>query len=288
MGSQLSRSHAAQSPREEGDLLLVVEVQVNGEAGREDDCVTFESVKTKWVKVLLAAQGLIARCLDTALDLRTAVKFYLQGDRWWAFFTIVFVLVSPAVQFTYMASKYGPQIALPYIIPFSIKHIIQELRFVRFLKMLPEAAFRASLHESFGASSLNKVLAGIECGFESFPQAVIQSRAFYVKGGDWLNVASIAFSCAGVVYGVYMGVTALLKTRTAYKEYDFMVDQALDFSSGRAASFAQMDLMEPATQKALLWFLEGDELISQLDLAKATFNDDFVRTWSSSASITPK
>ena len=71
-------------------------------------------------------------------------------------------------------------------------------------------------------------------------------------------MASIVLSCASVVYGVCIGVSKLLETRTALLEDDFQQDQALDFSGGKGVSFARMDLTELATQEALLWFLSED------------------------------
>jgi len=207
---------------------------------------------------------------------RSGVKFLLEGDHWWAFLTILSVLLCPVAQFAYMAWKHGVQVAWPYLLPFSVKHTMLEVRTARFLNRLPQSAFDDGLPEDLSAGCLSKVLAGMECGFESFPQAVVQSRAFYVKGGDLLNVASIAFSFASTIYGMCLGVSALLNKKTAWREYSWQEIQDLDFSSGKAISFGGKDLTEQATQEALLWFMSEDELISEVDLGNATFTDSFV------------
>jgi len=235
----------------------------------------FVWVKIK-VQVYLAAQKVCLRCLDAALDLRTAVKFGRDGHLWWAATAALFMLLSPVVQFIFMARAHGRQTAWPYLLPLGVKHICLEIQYVRFLAMLPQSAFEDGLLDGIGAGSLNKVLAGIECGFENFPQAVIQISILCVKSGDWLNVASIALSLLSVAHGVYTAVNSLLTKKAASKLFSFEDDRALGYSSGKAASFVGKNLTEHATQEALLWFLLKDELITQVDISKATFTDKFV------------
>ena len=44
-----------------------------------------------------------------------------------------------------------------------------------------------------GSATIVEILAGIECAFESLPHAVVQIRAFYIKGGDWVNILSMGY-----------------------------------------------------------------------------------------------
>jgi len=248
-------------------------------------------MRLKPVLISKGISSMIFRALDTGLDFRTAVRFYEQEEVLWASLTLTFILVSPMIHclFVYFKTKQC-RLALPFSIPGSVQHLRREWRQVQLVKALPQSGLFQNIHIRAGACHLNEVLAGIECLFESLPQACIQGYAYNAEGNaDYLNYASLSLSLLGVAVGVISGVKALRQGGVETTKSDLAASTlntfalnpqeafkfALASSSGETLAMHSMHLSDTVVQ-ALVSYLQGDSFIAICDLSETNSTDQKV------------
>jgi hypothetical protein len=223
-------------------------------------------MRNKAVLLTKTAFGILFRAIDIGLDTIAGIKFYSAGDEWWCAITFTIISLSPLPSFAYVKYKRGCAAkAAVYLIPGSFAHLRTEISQWRFISKLPQVALFGNVHKAVATSTFNEVLAGLECAFESLPQAILQSRAYVVNGGDWVNILSIAFSLFGVVTGVVFGLKAIFTKSTQKGVVEtghnlvLQEDIVLELSAGQSVDLSAVAL-DRQTKEAVIWLAAAEKI----------------------------
>lgn len=224
------------------------------------------------MKVLV---GTFFRMADTALDIVACVKFSLAHQYEWALLVFIFLFPSGIVQYIMVKFEQGWEFTCwQYLIPCSVHHVTREVHDFFFLWRLPQSSLNDGLHEFIGARVMNTALAGVECLFESFPQALIQLRALYVLGGNWVNYLSMGFSFMGIAAGVGMGIMALMKQGLSGSRYVNDPRQSnVSLRNGKVVLFDKKEF-STNTIEALAWFANTDRNIADMGFNDTNLDDE--------------
>lgn len=202
--------------------------------------------------VVKQAASIAFRCADNLLDWRAAVQFAARGHAWWASLALLFTLTAPLGQYAFVKWRKGRDFnASVYLMPASAQHIYNEVCYLRFLALLPQDALDSQMHRLVGTSSLNEILAGIECALEGFPQSVVQFRAFIVEGGGLLDIVSVACSLLSVMMGAYFALKACLNVAISKPKNDTYKELSHALSDGSIVAWANTQYINDDTIIAL-------------------------------------
>jgi len=235
-------------------------------------------MRHKYILLAKGAAGIAFRSIDLSLDVIAGAKFQIAGDKWWAAICFAIILLSPWFQYAYIKLRRGwAAEAIAYLIPGSFAHLQKEIVQLRFISKLPQSALFANVHKVVSTGTFNEILAGIECTFESLPQALLQLRAYAVKGGDWVNQLSIAFSLLGVAVGAFFALQGIL-SRTAKEgksEHDDLI--FLTHGDGQTADLQGCNL-DDLVIRALLWLASNDSYLRvwNFTMCESVVDDSFL------------
>lgn len=215
--------------------------------------------------------GMVSRFCDQGLDIRTSWNFFQQGDNWWAGISFSVTAASPVFLIMFLAWRIKLTITEASLM---VLPGWRDYYNIKFMMLLPQDAFDSNLHKNCGNHSLITVLAALEAIVESLPQAILQSRAFQVKGGDWLNVVSICFSLASICQGMRSGYIAYNRRAAdvaAWSEASTQVDTVL----GGMVIVPSGYSMNAETKDALLFIAPQTKYVSFSGMDDASFVSEF-------------
>eukprot|EP00930_Biecheleria_cincta_P086147 TRINITY_DN75500_c0_g1_i1.p1 TRINITY_DN75500_c0_g1~~TRINITY_DN75500_c0_g1_i1.p1 ORF type:complete len:563 (-),score=84.56 TRINITY_DN75500_c0_g1_i1:83-1771(-) len=261
-----------------------VSVEDCGESSEEDEAESKEELSylhrimlNKQAIIAAARAGLIFRILDTGLDVRTAAQFFARGHMWWGSLTVGFLVLSPAAQCLFVRSVSGQwRQAVPYLLPGSVQHIRKEMLLVQLAHRLSQSALYRNVHVRMSVAALTGALAGVECLFESLPQACLQAYAYFTAGGaDMLNYASLITSFAGAVMGIYLGFKAVCRRAVSKawdpEKYEF-AETSHVLARGDTIMLSGLPV-RPSTTAAIAWLLSQEQSIKVVDVSRSKLID---------------